>query len=110
MAPVGPYDISTAPPKSSSSTREMRREPKPTPEGSGGGGPPVSCHTKTKFGSPCGSSDVHVIDTWPPATVRAPYFNALVASSWIASDRASACRDLTTSGGPEILNRPSPVL
>ncbi len=108
--PVDRYDTSTEPLKSSCSTREMRREPKPTPAGSDSGGPPSSRQTKTNFDSPSWSSDVHVIDTWPLATVRAPYFKALVASSWIARDRASACRDLTTSGGPETANRPSPVL
>jgi hypothetical protein len=51
-SPLDPYDTSTEPPKSSCSTREMRREPKPTPEGSDAGGPPNSRQTKTNFGSP----------------------------------------------------------
>ena len=51
ISPVDPYDTSTEPLKSSCSTREMRREPKPTPAGSDAGGPPNSRQTKTNFGS-----------------------------------------------------------
>ena len=52
ISPVDTYDTSTEPLKSSFSTREMRREPKPIPAGSDTGGPPNSCQTKTNFGSP----------------------------------------------------------
>ena len=45
--PLELYDNSTAPLKSSLSTREIRREPNPTREGSVTGGPPNSCQTKT---------------------------------------------------------------
>jgi len=61
-------------------------EPKPLRWGADTGGPPCSCQDNRKRPASIVQSMVRL----PPTTDNAPYLMALVHSSWMAIDKATA--------------------
>jgi hypothetical protein len=105
---------STAQPKAQSLYRPLseplaivfsKEVPKPDCLGSVTGGPPRSCHLKLSLLLLSSAVIVHATVTLPSSVHGAPYFAALVASSWTASEKFCAYCALTITSMPSIFIR-----
>ena len=105
---------STAQPKAQSLYRPLseplaivfsKEVPKPDCLGSVTGGPPRSCHLKLRLLLLSSAVIVHATVTLPSSVHGAPYFAALVASSWTASEKFCAYCALTITSMPSIFIR-----
>src|SRR6185312_14249517 len=88
-------------------TISSSRVPKPVREGPVTGGPPLSTQSMSSVRRVASMVTRQVASTLPPNTDSAPYFTALVVSSWIAMASETASRAGISTGGPLSEMRPS---